>query len=98
MPTVDEFARITRNVIAKDGFDDYQPTALYPNRDHIAALEGVPADADLEAIALEWAAHGAIDGEEFLVAFKIAPTKFKVIRRQAGNREEAVFDIRGDGT
>ena len=98
VPTVEEFARITRKVIAHEGFDDYLPTALYPNRAHIAALEGVPARADLETIALEWAANGAIGDEEFLVAFKIGPTKFKVIRRNVGIHEEAVFDIRDDGT
>jgi hypothetical protein len=97
VPTVEEFARVTRNVIADEGFDDYLPTVLYPDRAHIAALEGVPAQEDLETIALEWAAHGAIGDEEFLVAFKIAPTKFKVIRRNGGSREEAVFDIRDDG-
>jgi len=95
--TVEEFARITQNVIAQEGFDDYLPTALYPTRAHIAALEGVPQSADVEAIALEWAADGAIGDEEFLVAFKIAPTQFKVIRRHRGTQEEAVFDVRDPG-
>jgi hypothetical protein len=93
MATVDEFAIITRRVIAKDGFDDYLPTALYPTRKHVVVLEGVPTGVDLEPIAVEWAAKGAIGDEEFLVAFKVAPTKFKVIRRSAGRQEEEVFDV-----
>jgi hypothetical protein len=93
MPTIDEFARITKTIIARDGFDDYLPTALYPGRRHLVVLEGVPEGSDLEPIALEWAAKGAIGDEEFLVAFKIASTKFKVIRRYGGGHEEAVFDI-----
>ena len=55
------------------------------------------ARADLEAIALEWAANGAVGDEEFLVAFKTAPTQFKVIRRHRGTHEEAVFDVRDPG-
>ena len=31
-------------------------------------------------------------GEEFLVAFKVGPNQFKVIRRAAGVQEEGVFD------
>jgi hypothetical protein len=93
MATVDEFARITKKIIARDGFEDYLPTALYPGRRHIVVLEGVPEDAQLEPIALEWAANGAVGGEEFLVAFKIDSTTFKVIRRFEGSQEEAVFDI-----
>lgn len=87
MTTVEEFARITQNVIAEEGFDDYLPTALYPARAHIAALEGVPAGADVEAIALDWAKNGAVGDEEFLVAFKIGPTQFKVIRCDRGSQE-----------
>jgi hypothetical protein len=97
MPTIDEFARITKKIIARDGIEDYLPTALYPSRRHIVVLEGVPENADLEPIALNWAANGAIGGEEFLVAFKIDSNTFKVIRRFGGGQQEAVFDI-GDGS
>jgi hypothetical protein len=96
MPTVDEFARITRRVIARDGFEEYLPTALYPDRQHIVVLEGAPEGADVERIALAWATKGAIADEEFLVAFKVAPTKFKVVRRHADGREEGVFDAASD--
>ena len=97
MGTVDEFARITRRVIAKDGLDDYLPTALYPARNHVVELQGVPDGLDLEPIVTEWAARGAIEGEEYLVAFKLDSTRFKVIRRYPGGREEGVFDFVEDG-
>ena len=61
----------SRGTIEHEGFDDYLPTVLYPNRAHIVALEGVPNGAGLESVALEWAAKGAMGDEEFLVAFKI---------------------------
>lgn len=95
MATVDEFASITRNVIARDGFDDYLPTALYPNRKEVVVLEGVPEGSDLEPIVLTWASKAALGDEEFLVAFKVASTKFKVIRRHSGRQEEKVFDVTG---
>ena len=92
MVTLDEFARITRNVIARDGFDDYLPTAYYPSRKHIVVLEGVPRAEALEPIAIRWAANGAVGDEEYLVAFRVGPSAFKIIRREAGATQEAVFD------
>ncbi len=92
MATVDEFASITKKIIERDGFDDYLPTALYPNRKDVVVLEGVPKGSDLEPIVMKWAIKGAIVAEEFLVAFKVAPPKFKVIRRYSGGQEEKVFD------
>jgi hypothetical protein len=96
MATLEQFARITRNVIAQDGFDDYLPTALYPERKHIVVLEGAPEDVDLEPIATRWAAKGAIAGEEYLVAFKVSPNQFKIVRRFSGGQEEGVFDVTDD--
>jgi hypothetical protein len=96
MITVDEFAKITRRVIATDGFDDYLPTALYPSRNHVVVLEGVPEGSDLEPIAVAWAAKGAIGNEEFLVAFKVGSTKFKIIRCHSDGQEERVFDVVDD--
>jgi hypothetical protein len=92
MVTIDEFAKITRRIIARDGFDEYLPTALYPGRNHVVVLKGIPAGCDVEPIAVGWAANGAIGGEEFLVAFKVSSTAFKVIRRYPGGEEERVFD------
>ena len=43
--TIDDFIAMTRRVIARDGFDDYLPTLVLPERRHIAVLEGMPPDA-----------------------------------------------------
>jgi hypothetical protein len=96
MATVEEFASITKKVIARDGFEDYLPTALYPRRRHLVVLEGVPDGADLEPIVMKWAIKDAIGDEEFLVAFKVGPNKFKVIRRYSGAQEEKVFNAVDD--
>jgi hypothetical protein len=91
--TIEEFARITKRIIARDGFDGYLPTALYPGRKHVVVLEGVPPNSDLESIAVEWAAKGAVGDEEFLVAFKVGPNTFKVVRRHSRVQEERVFHV-----
>ena len=92
MVTIEEFARITKKTIARDGFEGYLPTALYPDRRYVAVLEGIPADSDLASIAVEWAVKEAVDGEDFLVAFKVGQGKFKVVWRHSGGQEEQVFD------
>jgi hypothetical protein len=85
------FADITRRVIARDGFEDYLPTVLYPARRHVLVLEGVPDHADLEAISLAWAQSNAVGDEEFFLAFKVSPTQFKIIRRNGASFETEVF-------
>jgi len=93
MVSVQQFAEITRRVIARDGFDDYLPTALYPARKHIVVLEGCPDDVELEPVAVSWATKNAVANEEFLVAFKVGNESFKVIRMSSGEREEAIFHV-----
>jgi hypothetical protein len=96
MATVEEYAGITKKIIARDGFEDYLPTALYPQRKDVVVLEGAPDNANLEPIVMKWARKNAIGDEEFLVAFKVGPNKFKVIRRYAGAQEEKVFNAVDD--
>jgi hypothetical protein len=47
MASIELFADITRKVIATSGFDDFLPTALYPERKALVALDGVHHDADI---------------------------------------------------
>jgi len=49
--TLDNFVGITQRVIARDGFEGYLPTALYPARKHVVVLEDVPEGADMEAVS-----------------------------------------------
>ena len=79
--TTKEFAVITRRVIAKEGFEEFQPTACYPERREVKSLAGLPADIDPKEPVLDWAFRGAVNDEEFLVAFKISDAHFRVIRR-----------------
>lgn len=95
--TTNEFAVITRRVIARDGFAEFQPTACYPERKHVKTLAGLPTDIDPEEPVLQWAARGASDGEEFLVAFKVAEDSFRVIRRSdtRSHREDYSSELAG---
>ena len=90
---IEQFATITRNVILDQGFDEFQPTACFPERQEIRALAGVAADEPHEPIALHWAANLANPGEEFLVAFKHSATEFKVVQFLDDTRQDQVYAV-----
>lgn len=70
--TTEDFPVITTRLIAKEGFEEFQPTACYPERREAKSLTGLPADIAPEETALDWAFQGAVKDEEFLLAFKIS--------------------------
>jgi hypothetical protein len=90
-PSIDSFAAITRRVIARDGFDAYLPTVLYPARREVLVLDGAPEGPHLENIALRWAASGAEDSEDFLLAIKVDEQQFKVFHRSSHGIESRLF-------
>ena len=91
--TIKQFAAMTQNVIAENGFDDFLPTACYPKRQEVAALQGLPKDVEVEPAVLAWAAKRAKRGELHLVAFKSGPAEFTVIRIQGAKRTSAAFEV-----
>lgn len=93
MMGIPEFAELTRRVIRKGGIDDFLPTACYPERRKIAALEGAPAEGDMERISVEWAMQNSHPGETVLVAFRSSSAAFKVVCLRGPSREEQVFPI-----
>jgi hypothetical protein len=90
---IEKFAAITRNVIRNQGFDGFQPTVCFPEREEVRALAGVPEDEAHEPIALRWAAELAKPDEEYLVAFKHSAVEFKVVRFLPGNQEHQVYAV-----
>ncbi|MFO1489960.1 MAG: hypothetical protein U1F77_03660 [Kiritimatiellia bacterium] len=88
-----EFAVITRRVITKDGFEEFQPTAYYPERREVKSLAGLPTDIDPEEAVLDWAFQGADNDEEFIVAFKISDACFRVVRWFDSTFQHAEFQI-----
>lgn len=91
--TIEQFAAMTQRIIATDGFDGFLPTACYPARRKVAALEGLPPDIEPEPAVLEWATKNANQGELHLVAFKSGPSEFTVVRVEGADHEYAVFDV-----
>jgi hypothetical protein len=90
--TLDEFAAVTQRVIARDGFDDFQPAAIYPERNHIRGGANFPSTVP-EAHVLLWAAEDTRDGEEILVAFKVDDSHFKVVRRIGLYSEDQTYAV-----
>lgn len=96
--TIREFAVITRRLIAKEGFEEFQPTACYPERREVKVLAGLPPDIDAEEAVLDWAFRGADNDEEFLVAFKISDDSFRVVRWFDTSFQHADYLINEQGT
>lgn len=90
---INEMVTITRSVIARDGFEGFLPTACFPKRKEVAVLKGVPVGVDIETATMGWASNKAKMGEEYLIAFRVDSTHFKVIRRNGKQNEEAVFGV-----
>jgi hypothetical protein len=90
---LDEWVSMTRRVVLRDGFDDFLPVACFPGRHEVRVLEGLPAESEPEAAVLKWAEGLAMQGEEFLVAFKLDPRHFKVLRWSEGSEETAICEI-----
>jgi len=91
--TLDEFATITQRVIARDGFDEFRPTACYPARRRLAVLAGVPPHVDIESASTTWALKNASSNEEILVAFRVSSARFKIVRIAEGFTEEGQYDV-----
>ena len=92
---VHDFARMTRRVIGREGLERFLPTAYYPTRHHLMALDCIPDEEDVESASLRWATRNAQGTEEFLIAFAVNPRQFKVIRCREGHTESVVFDLDG---
>ena len=88
-----QFAEVTRRVIGQEGFDEFQPTAYFPARLHLAVWEDVPNDANVGAIAMEWAFSKAKGHEEVLVAFKVDEEHFKIVRRAGEDYRYEVYAV-----
>jgi len=75
----DQFAEVTRSVISKQGFENFQPTVCFPERRQIRALAGVPDTESQETATRRWAAKLANASEEYLIAYKCSSTEFAVV-------------------
>jgi len=93
--SIDDFATITKRIIAKDGFEGYLPTLCFPGRRLITVLEGIPLEkeSDMRRIAFEWALDEAQGDEEFLLVFKEDADHFRIVRRCTGQYADKLFKV-----
>jgi hypothetical protein len=89
---IDQFIAITRRLILRDGFDGYLPTLLIPGSKHVRVLEGVPGEQNIDAAVASWVNRTTNPGEDFIVAYKIDSSHFKVVSRVEGQTRERICD------
>lgn len=89
--TLDDFAEVTQRIIANQGFADFRPTACFPIRREIRVLSELPKGQDVEIASMDWARGLAGPDEDFLIAFKVSPVSFKVIRVAGAITESQLF-------
>lgn len=87
------FAELTRKIIRDNGFDEFIPVACLPDRRELRGLDGLSRELDVEKESIAWANSLAEPSEEFLLAFKVTATQFKVIRRLDGVLESAIYAV-----
>lgn len=87
------FAELTQKIIRDNGFDDFIPVACFPVRRELRGLDGLKPELDVEKESIAWATSLAEQPEEFLLAFKVTATQFKVIRRLDGVLESAIYAV-----
>lgn len=89
--TLDNFAEVTRRIIATQGFADFQPTACFPSRREVRVLSELPPGQDAEVFSIDWARGLAEPDESFLIAVKVSAATFKVIRVVGAMTESRIF-------
>jgi hypothetical protein len=90
---IQQFITVTQRFIQRNGFDDYEPTLVLPQRKDIRLLQGVPPDVDMEAAATDWATRATDAEEDFFLAFKTDESHFKVIARIKGEVYEELCQV-----
>ncbi|WP_410499000.1 hypothetical protein [Chitinibacter sp. S2-10] len=90
---IEKFSEITKKIIADNGFDEFAPVACFPSRNEIRVLSGIPTNADIEKEVLSWAKSLLGECTEFLTAFKISNTQFKVIQYKSGEHTSCIYQV-----
>jgi hypothetical protein len=90
---LDDFIRITQQIIQQNGLDDYLPTACFPAQKKLTVLEEVPAGLNVETVARAWVKQMASPGEQYFLAFRWSATAFKVLEMAAGQETERVVEV-----
>lgn len=89
---LDEFVDEIREIVRTLHFEDFFAWACYPGQRWCRGLSRLPHEGEPEAEILRWAKAWAMEGEEFLVAYKVDPLHFKAVRRGKGPEESVIVE------
>ena len=73
MSPLEEFTRITVQVIREDGLDGYLPTILHRATKVIRAIDGIPEDVEHHDAIQNVIAHEKLEAEEFFFGVQTGP-------------------------
>jgi hypothetical protein len=90
---IEQFIAMTHRVIEEEGFGDYLPTLLLPQRQDVRVLDGIPEGNDIESQAKGWAERSVNEDQDFILAFKVDASHFKVVARIDGINSEKLCDV-----
>lgn len=90
---IKQFIAMTHRVIEEEGFEDYLPTLLLPQRQDVRVLDGIQEGDDIESQVMGWVERSVNEDEDFILAFKADASHFKVIARMDGISSESLCDV-----
>ncbi|MES3025340.1 MAG: hypothetical protein V4857_27510 [Pseudomonadota bacterium] len=94
---LENFIEITNNVISEDGFEEFLPTLLFPDREEVIVLGDLPVADNHEQFAQEWIAKVVKPQENYLIAYRVDSKHFKVVANLDGVIEERTCRLGGNG-
>jgi hypothetical protein len=73
-----DFAKMTLQVISEDGLDGYLPTFVLPNTQQVRAVQGIPADVDHRDAVQNVVRRSGYETQEFFFGVQSAPQQITI--------------------
>ena len=86
--TLRDFTDITINVIRESGIAEYLPTFVFPDTQHIQAIEGVPTEVDHRDAIQNVVRRAGYEKREFFFGVKSGPQRITVGHYRPGQPTE----------
>ena len=75
MSTLEQFAKITVNVIRENGLDGYLPTLMVPSTKEVRAIDGIPVEIDHRDAIQDVIVRDGLNSSEFFFGVQTAPNE-----------------------
>jgi hypothetical protein len=76
--TLQDFAKMTINVIREDGIEGYLPTFILPDTQEVRAIQGIPADVDHRDAVQNVVRRSGYETREFFFGVQSAPKRITI--------------------